>query len=309
MNMKHTATSITRQFARIGFASLAAITLLSACGGGSSSPAAGTTPVTGSTSAQDSTVGIISGFGSVIINGVRYDDSAATVQDDHGTNLAASRLGLGMTVQLKGQSNDDGTGVASGINVFSEIQGPISSLNAAAGTFSLFGNFVTVDNKTVFADTAGLSTLSNGTVVEVFGFRNGNSVTATRIERKSLAAGDVVIKLRGSITGLNTSASTFNLAGLVVSYSSAQVRPSSSSLVEGGFVSVSSTSSPSGTTLSANRVTSQGVRSANFDNNAKAELAGIVTSFTSASQFVVAGVTVNASNAIFVQAISNCTVQ
>jgi Domain of unknown function (DUF5666) len=299
--MKYLTATITRHFARIGFSSLAAITLLSACGGGSSSPTAGGTQVTSSSGIQDSTVGIISGFGSVIVNGVRYDDSAASVQDDHGTDLASSRLGLGMTVQLKGQSNDDGTGSASAINVFSELQGPISSLNAGAGTFSLFGNLVTVDSKTVFADASGLSTLSNGTVVEVYGLRNGNSVTATRIERKFPAAGDVVIKLRGSITGLNTNTSTFNLAGLVVSYASARVLPSISSLVEGGFVSVSSTSSPSGITLSANRVTAQGARSVNFDNNAKAELAGFISTFTSPSQFVVAGVTVNASNAIFVR--------
>jgi hypothetical protein len=61
----------------------ATITLLGACGGGGG----------GATVPQDGTVGVIAGFGSVIVNGVRYDDSAATVKDDHGASLSSSRLG------------------------------------------------------------------------------------------------------------------------------------------------------------------------------------------------------------------------
>jgi hypothetical protein len=195
-----------------------------------------------------------------------------------------------MTVQLKGKSNDDGTGTASGINVFSEMQGPISSLNTTTGTFTLFGVTVSVDSKTVFADTSGLAALSNG-----------NVVTATRIERKTLVAGDVVVKLRGAITGLNASASTFNLGGLVVSFASAQVAPNASSLTEGGFVSVSATSSPTGTMLTASKVTALGARPVSFDDNAKSEIEGVISAFLSVSQFTVGGVTVNASNAVFVR--------
>lgn len=291
------------RLARAGLFSLTTIALLSACGGSGTTgtgTGAGNTPNTVASS-EDGTVGTISGFGSVIVNGVRYDDSSATVKDDFGSSLSTSRLGLGMTVHLRGKSNDDGTGSASGINVFSELQGPISALNASAGTFSLFGISVIVDAKTVFADASGLAALSNGNVVEIYGLRSGNTVTASRIERKTPGAGEAVVKLRGAITGLNTSASTFNLAGLVVSFSGAQVTPSNSSLTEGGFVAVSSTSSPSGTTLTANRVVALGSRSFTFDDSAKSELEGVISGFTSVSQFTVAGITVNASNAVFVR--------
>jgi Domain of unknown function (DUF5666) len=299
VNMKSTH-SMTTRLARTGLLTLATIALLSACGGGGGGSTSGTSQPL-ATTAQDGAVGIISGFGSVIVNGVRYDDSSATVKDDHGTSLSSSRLGLGMTVQLKGKSNDDGTGTASGINVFSEMQGPISSLNASAGTFSLFGIAISVDSKTVFADVAGISALANGNIVEVYGLRNGNTVTATRIERKTLVAGDVVVKLRGAITGLNTSASTFNLAGLVVSFAGAQVLPNVSSLADGGFVAVNSTSALSGNTLTASRVTALGASPVSFDDNAKSELEGVISAFISSSQFNVGGVTVNASNAVFVR--------
>ncbi len=299
----NTQQRIATRLARAGFLSLTTLALLSACGGGGSgSSSTGTgsiqTPVALS---EDGTVGTISGFGSVIVNGVRYDDSSATVKDDFGSTLSSSRLGLGMTVHLRGKSNDDGSGSASGINVFSELQGPISALNVTAGSFSLFGIAVTVDAKTVFADVAGLSALSNGNIVEVYGLRSGNAVTATRIERKTPASGEVVVKLRGAITGLNTNASTFNLAGLVVSFAGAQVTPTNSSLTEGGFVAVSSTSSPSGTTLTANRVVALGSRSFSFDDSAKSELEGVISGFTSVGQFSVAGISVNASNAVFVR--------
>jgi Domain of unknown function (DUF5666) len=290
---------LTPRLVRVGLAGLATLSLLSACGGGGSGVAGNTTLPTAI--AEDSTVGTISGFGSVIVNGVRYDDSAASVKDDFGNGVSSSRLGLGMTVHLRGKSNDDGSGSASGINVFSELQGPISAINSGAGTFSLFGIAVTVNAKTVFADVAGLSALSNGNIVEVYGLRSGNAVTATRIERKTPAVGEAVVKLRGAITGLNTTASTFNLAGLVVSFSGAQVTPGISSLTEGGFVAVSSNTAPSGTTLTANRVSALGARSISFDESAKSELEGVISGFTSVSQFTVAGITVNASNAVFVR--------
>ena len=288
---------IAARLARAGALSLTTLALLSACGGGGTS-ASGTsiTPITAAVS-EDGTVGTISGFGSVIVNGVRYDDSAATVKDDFGNSLTSSRLGLGMTVHLKGKSNDDGSGSASGINVFSELQGPISALNATTGTFSLFGIAVIVDAKTVFADVAGLAALSNGNIVEIYGLRSGNIITATRIERKTPASGDVVIKLRGAITGLNTSASTFNLAGLVVSYAGLQVSPSTSSLTEGGFVAVSSNSAPTGTTLTANKVIALGAKPFSFNDNAKSEIEGIVNAYSSVSQFTVSGIIVNASDA------------
>jgi Domain of unknown function (DUF5666) len=308
--MKH-HPKIAIRLARLGMLSMTTLALLSACGGGSGSGSSSSGTGTGNTQpplalppALDGTVGTISGFGSVIVNGVRYDDSAATVKDDFGNSLSSSRLGLGMTVHLRGKSNDDGSGSASGINVFSELQGPISSINATAGTFSLFGISVIVNAKTVFADVSGLAALNNGNIVEIYGLRDGNSVTATRIERKTPTAAEAVVKLRGAITGLNTTASTFNLAGLVVSFASAQVSPSGSSLTEGGFVAVSSNASPSGTTLTANRVIALGARPFTFDDSAKSELEGVISGLTSASQFTVSGITVNASNAVFVRGTS-----
>jgi hypothetical protein len=86
----------------------AAGSLLAGCGGGGgdavSSPA-------GSAAPSSFAAGTIAGFGSVIVNGVRFDDSKARVSDDDGQAADASVLRLGMRVEIQGGAvNDDGSG-------------------------------------------------------------------------------------------------------------------------------------------------------------------------------------------------------
>jgi len=90
--------------------------VLAACGGGGGGDLAGVG--TGGTGTVSSTVGVgpISGFGSVIISGVRYDDSAATVTDEDGNARTRADLKLGMVGAVSGSADFvAGTGVATGI--------------------------------------------------------------------------------------------------------------------------------------------------------------------------------------------------
>src|SRR5690242_7106261 len=85
----------------------AAAALLSGCGGGGDAGSAMSSPAAQSSFAA----GAISGFGSVIVNGVRFDDSKARISDDVGNAAASSSLRLGMQVEIHGGAvNDDGTG-------------------------------------------------------------------------------------------------------------------------------------------------------------------------------------------------------
>jgi hypothetical protein len=53
----------------------------------------------------------ITGFGSIIVNGVRFDDSAALVRDDDGAASGRDRLSLGMQVEVESEAvSDDGQG-------------------------------------------------------------------------------------------------------------------------------------------------------------------------------------------------------
>jgi Domain of unknown function (DUF5666) len=290
---------INRKFLALTTVSLAIGLSLAACGGSSSSDNSPQTV----TSTSDTAIGAISGFGSIIVNGVRYDDSAAKVMDDNGTSRSTNSLGIGMMVELKGRVRDDGTGTgsASDITLFSELQGPISNLNIAAGTFTVLGLNVSVSAATAFQDVSGLSALANGNIVEVYGLRSGTNIAASRIEKQSPVAGATVTKLRGQVSAVNTASNTFTVAGVTVNFANAVVTPNAAAIANGSFVKVSSTTSSTGNTLTASRVNVIGARQFALADGAKSEIQGLVSNFVSASQFTVAGVTVNASNATFVR--------
>ena len=83
-----------RLLARVG---LLASIALAGCGGGGGDIAGVDSGGTGSFA-----VGTIGGFGSIVVNDIRYDDSGATVQDAYGRSRAKGDLRLGMVVAIEG---------------------------------------------------------------------------------------------------------------------------------------------------------------------------------------------------------------
>lgn len=77
---------------------LLVLAVLAACGGGNDDPAP--------TLAAQTAVGTITGFGSVVVNGVRFDDRAARVTMDDALTTR-DRLRVGMTVQVRGRIHAD----------------------------------------------------------------------------------------------------------------------------------------------------------------------------------------------------------
>lgn len=282
-------------------ATVAATFVLTACGGGGGGGDSASGGGGGTSTAADTTVGPITGFGSVIVNGVRFEDNAARVNDDSGNTISSSNLRLGMTVEIRGSIGDDGTGTANSISLFSELKGPLSNLNTAAGTFSILGFNVVTDGSTVYEDVSGLSGLTNGDVVEVYGVRNGNTVTASRVEKKTGTSSSTEIKLRGQVSALNAGATTFALGSTTVNFGSATITPSAASLVDGAFVAVRSSSTSAGGVVNASRIQVVGNVPFSADDGGKLELNGVVSSFTSISSFVISGITVDASSATFLR--------
>lgn len=186
---------------------LIAITLsggiLAACGGGgggesvssSSTPSAVTT----------SSVGTITGFGSVYVNGVKFETDATEYLVDNEDAFDDSALAVGMKVKVIGTINDDGiTGHARKIIYDDEVEGPIDagsfdSVDANTVTFTVFGLPVRAHAKrTVYEDGAAFETLAEGQVIEVSGYFDGNEVIASRIENNT-SAGDR-FELKGTVS-------------------------------------------------------------------------------------------------------------
>jgi hypothetical protein len=209
----------------ISATALAVALALSACGGGGG----GST----SASAGSTTVGTITGFGSVFVNGVEFQTSGASISVDKASATQSS-LKVGMVVTVQGQVNPGGsTGTATSIQYTNDLEGQVVTNNIVApnttGTIDIMGQQISVTSTTVFAsDVAGITTIDQivpGNIVEVSGTVTGpGGIEATRIEVTAATLADHLathdsIEVKGVISALDTNALTFNLGGMVVDYS------------------------------------------------------------------------------------------
>lgn len=278
-------------------ASFCAAALLVACGGGGD---AGTTGTTSTPAAAVSySQGAITGFGSVFVNGVRFDDSAASVSDDDGNASSSNALKLGMMVQVDAGAVDmsASSAVAAAIRWGSEVVGPVGTIDTSASTVQVLGQTVLVTTSTVFDSTlaGGLSALTAGAVVEVHGILDtaNNRIVATRIEPKT---GATAYKIRGAIAALDTTAKTFTINGQLISYASLSAANVPANLANGQIVRVRlQTTQVSGAWVAT--VLRGGLRVP--DSNREAEVEGAITVFTSATDFEISGLKVDATNATF----------
>jgi Domain of unknown function (DUF5666) len=273
---------------------VAALFVLSACGGGGGATTGSTTPP--ASTATVYAAGPITGFGSVIVNGVRFDDSAATISDDDGNALAESQLHLGMQVECEGgPGSDDAHGVAHAIHVHAALLGPVTAVDTTAGTLTVLGQTVTTDAQTAF-DSAlanGLASVVVGAVVQVHGQfdTTSQSYLATRIE---LAAGANHYRIRGTITAFDATAKTLAIGPTAVSFSTTTNVPTD--LAVGKLVVVRLATTPVGGVWTATAI-ADGQRL--MQDHDEAHLRGVISAFTSATQFSVDGTPVDASNAAF----------
>jgi cytochrome c-type biogenesis protein CcmE len=227
---------------------------LSSCGGGT-----GGTGATNGGSTSAVSIGVMQ-KGSVIVNGVHFDSSTATIRINDATG-ADSQLQSGMHVKVRGVI--DGSlvnGTAQQVEVNSEVRGTVKNHdpNASPPTFTVVDQTVFVDDLTVFAGftsatITAIGELVDGTsVVEVHGLRDATgNIHASRVELLTLPPADSD-ELRGTVKPgtLNTNAKTFNLANgtnsdVAVSYNGALVFPAGGNLTEGAIVEVHGTFSPS----------------------------------------------------------------
>ena len=172
------------------------------------------------------TIGSISGFGSVIVNGERYDTASATFTID-GQSGSQSDLAVGDVVLIKGTVADDNTGaVADTVEFDDNVEGPVSSVDAAMSSFIVLGQIIIVDDGTSVddncpaaldvTDPATLTELLPVAAVEVSGpVMNGGSVSATRIECKAILG---EMEVTGTVTA-TPSATTFEINSLTVDFS------------------------------------------------------------------------------------------
>lgn len=269
-----------------------ALLLFSGCGGGVGEEGTG--------AGASYTQGAINGFGSVIVNDVRYDDSAAQVRDADGATRSSADLRLGMTVEIDGtaitQSSTGAVASATRIRYASEMLGPLTAVDSVNNRFTLLGQTVQVGSTTVFDErlSGGLAALAAGDVVEVYAAFDlaAGRYRATRIEPRSTAG---VYRLRGVISQLDTIAKTFRIGAATFAYTGATGVPAG--LADGQFVrlqlQVAAAGSSSWTVLSFASGTSTP------SEGLEARVKGLISAFNSTADFSVNGQRVDGSGASF----------
>ena len=206
--------------------------ILIACGGGGGIDGSGA-PVENSASVSS---GTISGFGSVIVNGVRYNTDDAQIFIS-GESATEADLEVGHYVTVLGEiSEDNETGIAREIRFQPRIVGRISNINASADQFTILSQHVQITNSTIFDSAIMPDSIDGLTVnqtVRVSGLLESNNIIrATRID----LVNDVNDEIFGQITAINEEENQIEINNLVVDIESAAIE---GDLVIGANVAVS----------------------------------------------------------------------
>ena len=249
---------------------------LNGCGGGGSMVAEGGIGGTGVS------MGRVSSFGSLFVNGVEFDvnssdfiyegQPAVTVGDDSG-------IRVGMVVRITG-AVDGATGMADIVEYASLFMGTLSSKTIASnetGTLDAMGQHVTVDADTVYDDGGSgklLSALPLGALIEVSGFSDGmGNVLATRIEVKAQNYSGETLDVKGLASSLDTSIKSFQLGSLNIIYSAIDLP---AGITEGTYVEAKGTLQNNTLVASDVQIEDDGDLVI-ADDGEEAELEGLVT--------------------------------
>lgn len=235
---------LTLQHSLLG-AACAAVILAACGGGGANTPAAPAPAAPAPVLLGMSTVsGTVTGFGSLIVDGVRIDDKAVAAGKERADGaIAAVELKLGQHVEVE----HDGNLVATKIRVSAEVEGSVAAVDIAAKTLSVLGQTISINTDaalgpvTVFDNPyTKLDDVKVADAVEIHGLIKTDatgkvSLQATRIEKKSVDSAD---RVNGIVFDLVASAHTFKVGSLLIDYGNATLLPAGVVLANGNEVRV-----------------------------------------------------------------------
>ncbi len=231
--------------------------LLAACGseGVPSVSASGSGSGSGSASAS----GTVTGFGSVFVNGKKYETNNVTVKIDDESERSCNinpndscGIKKGMIVTVNGSFNGS-QHTAATVRQKDAVEGLVQSVAADGLSLVVMGQTVLVDNTTIIDDNIPVKNIQNlvaGTDnVEVNGHVRPNGIIqATFIEKKVVG---VTPEVRGFVNNHAAGSATFRIGTLTVNYSGADISdmpvPSGNNW-DGHFVEVKGTNFASATT-------------------------------------------------------------
>ena len=202
---------------------ISAIVGVSACSSSSTSDPA----------ASKTSIGRITGFGSVFVGGIEYETDSATITKDGMPAVNGdSDLKVGMIVTVKGTATGN-QGVAHSVEFTDELEGLVQAntlLNPDGtanpdGSLTVMGQTVSIDASTNFeSDDAGITVVEDipvDAILEVSGYNDGQgNILASYIELKArdMASYNDDMEVKGIVSNLSDTvdALTFELGKVTV---------------------------------------------------------------------------------------------
>ncbi|MDP2559799.1 DUF5666 domain-containing protein [Psychrobium sp. 1_MG-2023] len=182
--------------------------------------------------------GVVSGFGSVYVNGTRYDTSESKFTHNHQASAEAS-LNVGMQVTVTSLKADDNTSpMATSIEYLAHAQGGVTHIDLFNNSFVILGQTYIANELTVFEDIT-FDQINLNSILEVSATENADGqFIATHIASSSEQDEQQV---QGTITNLDSIKTTFTLGALTVDYSQSEI---DGELANGAIIEVKATNSP-----------------------------------------------------------------
>lgn len=199
---------------------------LAACGGGSDSG-------TSTAGSNGSSMGPVSGFGSVYVNGTHFQINNAQYRGDDGIERE-TQLEKGMILKVTGTWGRDGEGEAQYIYYDDTLRGPVDSITwdepTKTGVIVLANQNIAINNRTVFKGAtpvelkAGVESTTDDYHVRISGYRLANgefqaSFVGVMDANTPWPYGRYEVEVEGAVSNLGVD--TFEINGLVVNYQSA----------------------------------------------------------------------------------------
>ncbi len=219
--------------------------------------------------------GTLTGFGSVIVNGVTFNTDTTTFTIDDNPDGTQDQLAIGMVVEV--DVAEDGT--TAGAVIFEpEVEGPLAARNNQKSTLTVLGRTVIVDGNTRIENasdqTLTFSELLTNNMLEISGlvFFDGR-ILATHIRyRDDIVFGPAItVELKGTIQALNDS--TFFIGTQEINHSDVVF---TATLSNGLFVEVTGTLDSSNI-LNALQIDKEDLF--NPEDGLEVEVEGLVTAF------------------------------
>lgn len=221
-------------------------------------------------------VGRITGFGSVWVNGVEYFTAGAIISmdgvvstSDGSLNFDKGLLDEGRIVNVHWKKDASGVPFALRIEFRDNLEGAVTDIDPLNQTIYVMGQSVAVDAATVFENSrtdtkvygdidAILESISVGDIIEVSGFSDVKGlIHATFIELEStvFTPGVTEVGIKGYISNLVVAqgACKFNIGSLIVDCGNARELPQGG-LSNDIYVEAEGTLDGSGLVLSAEKV-------------------------------------------------------